>query len=101
MKTMPMSGWRPLVTAFAIWFVHFMVCWAAAEIWPHQWAANALAWAATALALPAVGLHFVRVDARCAEGELGRWNRRFARRATGIAATAVLFSALPSFVFLP
>lgn len=95
------SDWRPLVTAFAIWFVHFMVCWAAAEIWPHQWIANALAWGVTALALLAVGMHLVRIKAQHADGGLPTWHFRFAQRATAIATTAVLFSALPSIVFLP
>lgn len=101
MKAPPMSGWRPLVTAFTIWFAHFMACWAAAEIWPHEWAANALAWAATLLALLAVGLHVMRLNARRAADELGRWNHRFAQGAAAIATAAVLFSALPSIVFLP
>jgi hypothetical protein len=95
------SSWRPIVTAFAIWFVHFMVCWAAGEIWPHQWTANALAWGVTAIALLAVGVHFMRVNAQHADGELPGWNYRFAQGAIAIATAAVLFSALPSVVFLP
>ena len=92
---------RPLVTAFVIWFVHFMACWAAGEVWPQRWPANALAWGATAVALPALVVHFVRINARHAEGALSGWAYRFARGATAIAAVAVLFSALPSLVFLP
>jgi succinate dehydrogenase hydrophobic anchor subunit len=95
------SGWRPIFTAFSIWFVHFMVCWAAVEIWPQQWLANVLAWGATAIALAAMGVHFVRVSARDGNGDLARWNRRFAQGATAIATAAVLFSALPSIVFRP
>jgi uncharacterized membrane protein YidH (DUF202 family) len=91
----------PIVTAFAIWSVHFLVCWAASEIWPRQWPANALAWGATAIALLAVGVHYVRVNAQHARGGLSGWEHRFARGATAIAAVAVLFSALPSIVFLP
>lgn len=101
MKALKQSIWRPLVTAFAIWFVHFMVCWAAAEIWPHQWTANALAWGVTAMALLAVGIHLVRANAQHAVGELPDWHHRFAQRAIAIATTAVLFNALPSIVFLP
>lgn len=97
----PRSSWSPLVTAFAIWFVHFMVCWAAGEIWPHQRTANALAWGATAAALLAVGAHLARIKARHAAGELSDWNHRFALGATAIATAAVLFGALPSLVFLP
>ena len=96
----PTSG-RPIVTAFVIWFAHFMVIWAAGEIWPHQWAANALAWGVTALALLAVGVHHVRLKAQHAEGALSGWSFRFARGASAIATTAVVFSALPSLVFLP
>ena len=96
----PSSGW-PIVTAFSIWFVHFMVCWAAGEIWPHQWTANVLAWGVTAIALLAVGAHFVRIKVQHADGEMPGWNYRFAQGAIAIATAAVLFSALPSIVFLP
>ncbi len=100
-KTTPRSHWSPIVTAFSIWAGHFLVCWAAGEIWPRQWPANALAWGATAIALLAVGVHFVQVNARHAKGGLQEWEHRFARGAAAIAAVAVLFSALPSVVFLP
>lgn len=96
----PSSGW-PVVTAFGIWFAHFMVIWAAGEIWPQQWTANAWAWAATAIVLLAMGLHYVRLKARHAEGDLPGWSYRFARGAIAIATVAVVFSALPSLVFLP
>jgi len=95
------SSGRPLVTAFVIWFVHFMVLWAAGEIWPHQWTANALAWGFTAIALLAVGLHFVRLKAQHAHGGLPGWSFRFARGAIAIATAAVVFTALPSLVLLP
>ena len=95
------SSGRPIVTAFAIWFVHFMVCWAGGEIWPHQWAANALAWAVTAIALLAVGVHFVHLAAQHADGRLPGWSYRFAQGAVAIATVAVVFTALPSVIFLP
>lgn len=101
MKGLKQSSERPIVTAFVIWFVHFMVIWAAAEIWPHQGTANALAWGATAIALLAVGVHCVRLKARYADGSLADWSYRFARGAVAIATAAVVFSALPSFVLLP
>ena len=92
---------RPIVTAFAIWLVHFMVIWAAGEIWPHEWTANALAWGVTAIALLAIGLHYVRLKAQHADGDLPGWSYRFARGAIAIATVATVFSALPSFVFVP
>jgi hypothetical protein len=95
------SSGQPIVTAFAIWFVHFMMVWAAGEIWPHQWTANALAWAFTAIALLAVGVHYVRLKAQHADGDLPGWSYRFARGAVAIATAAVVFTALPSVVFLP
>ena len=95
------SSGRPIVTAFAIWFGHFMVCWAAGEIWPHQWAANALAWGVTAIALLAVGVHFVHLEAQHADGRLPGWSYRFAQGAVAIATVAVVFTALPSVIFLP
>lgn len=95
------SNGRPLVTAFVIWFLHFMVVWAAAEIWPHQWAAHAWAWAVTAIALLAVGLNHLRLKARYAAGALPGWSYRFACGATAIATAAVVFGALPSVVFRP
>lgn len=101
MKAMSLSGWGPIVTAFTIWLVHFMLCWAVAEIWPHQWRANVLAWAFTVVALLAMGMHFLRVKAQRADGGLSGFNCRYAHRAIGIATVAVLFSALPSIVFLP
>lgn len=101
MKATRLSGWRPILTAFTIWFVHFMACWAAVEIWPHRWLANATAWGATALALFALGMHFVQISAAHARGALGGWHCRFAQSATALAAAAVLFGALPSVVLLP
>ena len=101
MKPLKQSSERPIVSAFVIWFVHFMVIWAAGEIWPHQWTANALAWGVTAIALLAVGVHYVRLKARYADGRIADWSYRFARGAVAIATAAVVFSALPSFVFLP
>ena len=101
MKALKQSSVQPAITAFAIWFVHFMMLWAASEIWPHQWAANALAWAFTAIALLAVGVHYVRLKARHAGGKLPGWSYRFARGAVAIATAAVVFTALPSVVFLP
>ena len=96
-----LSNWRPIITAFTIWFLHFMACWAAVEIWPHRWLANATAWVATALALLALGMHFVQIRAARASGALGSWHCRFAQGATALAAAAVLFGALPSVVLLP
>jgi hypothetical protein len=96
----PPSAW-PIVTAFVIWFLHFMVSWAAGEIWPHQWAANAWAWGATAIAMLAVGVYAVRLRVRHAQGVIAGWNYRFARGAIAIATAAVIFSALPSIIFLP
>ena len=101
MKAMKPLRWRPIVTAFAIWFAHFMLIWAASEIWPHQWTANAVAWGATVIALLAVGVHWARVKAQHGRGELSDWNYHFALGAVAIATVAVLFSVLPSFVFLP
>ena len=101
MKALQPLRWSPIVTAFVIWFVHFMVIWAASEIWPHQWTANAVAWGATAIALLAVGAYLVRVRAQHAGGGLSDWNYSFALGAVAIASVAVVFSALPSFVFVP
>lgn len=101
MKAMKPLGWRPMLTAFVIWFAHFMVIWAASEIWPAQWAANAVAWGATAIALLAVGMHWRRVRAQHAAGELSDWDHRFAVGAVSIASVAVVFSAWPSFFYLP
>ena len=98
---MNQTSWRPIVTAFAIWSVHFMACWTAAEVWPYQRAANALAWGATAIALLALGMHFMQIKAQHAEGGLPGWQYRFAQGAMAIATTAVLFIAVPSIVFLP
>jgi hypothetical protein len=95
------SSGRPSVTAFVIWFVHFMVLWAAGEVWPHQQTANALAWGVTAIALLAMGVHYSRLKARYVDGGLSSWSYRFARGASAIATAAVVFSALPSVVFLP
>ena len=101
MKVLKQPIRRPIVTAFVIWFVHFMVSWGASEIWPLQWTANAVTWGATAIALLAVGVHYLRLTAQYADGGLPDWSYEFARRAIAIATVAVMFSALPSFVFLP
>ncbi len=101
MKGPHRSSGRPIVTAFVIWFVHFMAVWTAGEIWPHQWTANVLAWGFTAIALLAVGVHALRLKARHADGALPDWSYRFALGAVAIGTAAVVFSALPSLVFLP
>ena len=101
MKAIDQQSWRPIVTAFMIWFLHFMVSWGASEIWPHQWTANAVAWGATALALLAVGVHCVLLKAQHADGGLPGWGYRFAQGAIAIATAAIVFGALPSFIFLP
>lgn len=101
MKASKLSRWRLILTAFTIWFLHFMACWAAGEIWPHQWPANVLAWGVTGIALLAVGVHFVRVNAQYADGDITGWDHRFAQRAMATATVAILFSAVPSVVFLP
>ena len=98
---MKQPNWRPIVTAFVIWFVHFMVSWGASEIWPLQRTANAVAWSATTIALMAIGVHYVRLTAQHAEGGLPGLSYHSARGAIAIATVAVLFITLPSFVFLP
>ena len=95
------GAWLPITGAFIVWFVHFMVCWVAVEIWPRQWIANALAWGATAVALLALGTHWVRLGAGTPTGETASWARRLGRGAAAIASVAVVFGALPSLVFLP
>jgi uncharacterized membrane protein YidH (DUF202 family) len=100
MKTYRKSIRRPVMTAFVIWFAHFMLCWVAVELWPSESRANELAWSFTALALLAMGVHLVRVERRVERGELADFSRRLARGAIAIATVAVLFTALPSVVFL-
>ncbi|MEF7617511.1 hypothetical protein V4F39_26615 [Aquincola sp. MAHUQ-54] len=95
------SVWAPIITAFAIWFVHFMVCWVATEIWSDRWPANATAWVATAVALAAVGVHFMRIAASHQAGRLPGWSFRFAQGATAIAGAAIVFSVVPSLVIVP
>ncbi|QHE88581.1 hypothetical protein [Hydrogenophaga sp. BPS33] len=94
-------GAGPILTAFAIWFAHFMVVWAAGEIWPHQWVANVLAWGLTVVALLALGGYHMRLKQQHAEGLLSSWSYRFACGAAAIATAAVVFSAMPSVFFLP
>ena len=101
MNASALAGWRPLIGAFVIWFVHFMGCWVAVEIWPGQWPANVLAWGLTALALAALGFEALRLRAGASRGDLADWNRRIGQGATAIAGAAVVFGALPSLVFLP
>lgn len=95
------SDMRPVLTAFIVWFAHFMLCWAAVEIWPCEWRANKLAWGFTAVALSVIGVHFVRLNRRAGNGEFADPSLRLARGAIAIATVAILFTALPSFVFLP
>ncbi len=91
---------RLMLTAFLIWFGHFMLCWAAVEIWPGQDRANHLAWAFTALALLAMGRHVRQVARLAQQGEVLGFGHRFAQGAIAIATVAVLFTALPSVVFM-
>jgi len=95
------AGWLPLVWAFIVWFVHFMLCWTAVELWPRQWQANVAAWAATAGALLALAWHWHRLQGHRPPGALSGWVHRLGRGATALAGVAVVFNALPSVVFLP
>lgn len=90
-----------MLTAFSIWFVHFLLCWAAVEIWPGEPLANRLAWGFTVLALAAMGWHFSRVQRLSGQGGLVGFGRRFAQGAVAIATVALLFTAVPALVFLP
>ena len=101
MRSAAGSATRPFLTAFIIWFTHFMLCWVAVEIWPHQGRANTAAWALTAIALAAMTVHAALVRRKAARGQLADPGRRLARGAIAIATVAVLFTALPSVVFLP
>lgn len=92
------SPWPPLLTALSIWFAHFVLSWAASELWPRGPAAPPLAWAATALALAALAWHAWRLRARHAAGALPGWLYRIALGATAIAAAAVGFSLMPALV---
>lgn len=93
------SRWAPLLAAFTIWFLHFMVCWAASElIWPRERPALTTAWVATALALAALALLAWRQHRRHAAGAVAGWHDRFARAATALAAVGVVFSLLPALV---
>ncbi|RZJ08883.1 MAG: hypothetical protein EOP39_12825 [Rubrivivax sp.] len=95
------SRWAPIVTAFAIWFAHFMACWVASElIWPQQRLANMAAWASTAIALLALGGYSWHLHRRRAAGALPGWHLRFAQGASALAAVAVLFSVLPAVVLV-
>lgn len=100
MTTSMLSGWIPVLTAFVIWFVHFLACWVAVEIWPAEPLANRLAWGFTALALAAMAVFHAGVRAAAAAGDLEGWNRRFADGAAAIATVSILFSAVPSVVFV-
>ena len=101
MKSPGKADWLPLVWAFVVWFVHFMLCWTAAEVWPRQWQANALAWAATAVALLVLAWYWRHLHGTRPPGTLSGWVHRLGRGATALAGVAVVFSALPSLVFLP
>ena len=96
MKATDPSSWRPIVTALSIWFAHFLVCWAASElVWPGQRAAHVVAAGATVIAWAALVLHLRGLHKQGAGAEI-RWKNRLARRATALAALAVLFNALPA-----
>ena len=101
MTAFQLAGWRPILTAFTLWAAHFLLCWAAAEIWPHEGRANMLGWGFTAMALLAMGFHFVRLRASKPAGEMSAWGHRFAHGAIAIATAAIVFTALPSLVFVP
>lgn len=94
------ARWRPLVAAFVVWFLHFMLCWVAVELWPGHRLANASAWGLTAVALLCLGVHAWHLQRRAAQGELSAWTRRLGQGATALAGLAVVFTAVPSMVFV-
>lgn len=87
-----------LVAPFAVWFAHFLGCWAAAELWPRGAWANPLAWGFTLLALLALGVAARRLRREDAPGTEAAPARRIARGALALAVLAVLFTAWPSVV---
>lgn len=96
-----LAAWMPLVGSLVVWFAHFMVCWTAAEVWPHRWPANLLAWVATVLALLVLAGYWRHLRRGRRVDALSRWVHGLGLGATALAAVAVVFSALPSLVFLP
>ncbi len=101
MKSAGRVGIRTMLHAFLIWFAHFMLCWTAVEIWPDALRANMLAWGFTAVALLAMGMQWVQVHRSTERGELATFDHQMARGSIAIAALAILFTTLPSIVFLP
>ena len=97
----PLTGALPYITAFVIWFAHFMLCWAAVEIWPLQWQANVADWVFTAAALLALGGRWLRSKRSEPHSDLSGWSLRLGRGATALAGLAVVFTAIPSLVFVP
>lgn len=99
MKAAALMPGRALATAFVIWFVHFMLCWAVAEFWAEDAPATRLAWAFTAAALLAIAVHAARLRSLGRHGEDDPPTLRIARGANAIAAVAVLFTAVPTIVW--
>ncbi len=99
MKAAALMPGRTLATAFVIWFVHFMLCWAASEFWAADAPATWLAWAFTAAALLAIGVHAAWLRRLGRHREVDQPTLRIARGANAIATVAVLFTALPTIVW--
>lgn len=90
---------RPVLAAFVVWFVHFMLCWTAVELWPGDVRANAAAWGFTAVALLAVGVQAARLQRPDPADASAAAAGRISRGATLLAAVAIVFTAVPSLVF--
>jgi hypothetical protein len=82
------SDWQGAAWAMAIWAVHFSVLWGASSIFPNADAARWIAAAATLGALVALAALHLRCQ---------RWSKRSVQpAATGLAALAIVFGALPA-----
>ena len=93
-----LTGWLPIVGAFSIWFAHFLVIYAAAEIWKHQPIATIVCLVATALALVALILLFFQLRRATPTDEQTRFAKRIGLGSIFIATVGTLFDALPALI---
>ncbi len=84
------ADWQGAAWALAVWAAHFSLLWGASSVLPGSAAARWIALAGTLAAFAALALVW-RVRSRHGKG-------RLVPVASGIAALAILFGALPALV---
>ena len=95
-RSRALKGWTPIIGPLSVWFVHFLIVYAAALIWPHQSIAKLVAAIATVVALIALAVLFIKLRAADPTSDQTRFARYVGLVSLFIATAGTLFDAAPA-----